>query len=165
MAFLEGSKCVFEFDMRKWQPQMKSKLHSIHVFPQTGVTDTWYNLLNTHRCILHPGWSAHSSSGWTSAEKNNNHLNLKVKHCLSVCSLVTYRLESRQHAHISCKVGGFEDGLVISPEVQVHHQRLELLTNGPWLVFHIPAVRSRVYVPWAQSQWSGRHFWCDVLTP
>lgn len=54
---------------------------------------------------------------------------------------MTYRFDASQHANISSEVCRLEDGLVIFLEVEVDHQRLQLLTNDPRLVFHIPAVK------------------------
>lgn len=54
---------------------------------------------------------------------------------------MTYRLDASQHANISSKVCRLEDGLVVFLEVQVDHQRLQLLTDDPRLVFHIPAMK------------------------
>lgn len=54
---------------------------------------------------------------------------------------VTHRFDARQHADVSGEVGGLENGLVLPPEVQVHHQRLELLSDDPGFVLYVPAVR------------------------
>lgn len=70
---------------------------------------------------------------------------------LRVQQQMAYRFDARQHADVSGEVRGLENGLVLPPEVQVHHQRLELLSNDPRFVFQIPAVRRR--------DWAG-----DVLT-
>lgn len=43
----------------------------------------------------------------------------------------THGLDAGQHADVSCKVGGLEDGLVVSPEVEVDHEGLQLLANDP----------------------------------
>lgn len=56
---------------------------------------------------------------------------------------MTYRFDSRQHADVSGEVRGLENGLVLPPEVQVHHQRLELLSNDPRFVFQIPSEENR----------------------
>lgn len=55
---------------------------------------------------------------------------------------MTHRLHARQHADISGEVCRLEDGLIVSPEVQVDHQRLQHLRNDPGLVFSVPAGRS-----------------------
>lgn len=52
----------------------------------------------------------------------------------------THRFDARQHADVSGEVGGLENGLVLPLEVQVHHQRLELLSDDPGFVLYVPAV-------------------------
>lgn len=60
---------------------------------------------------------------------------------LRVQQEITYRFDARQHANVSGEVRGLENGLVLPPEVQVHHHRFELLSNDPRFVFQIPSVR------------------------
>lgn len=55
---------------------------------------------------------------------------------------MAYGFNAGQHAHVSGEVCGLEDGLVLPLEVQVHHQRFQLLANDPGFVFHIPAART-----------------------
>lgn len=56
---------------------------------------------------------------------------------------MTHRLHAGQHANISGKVCRLEDGLIVSPEVQVDHQSLQSLRDDPGLVFSVPAGRRR----------------------
>lgn len=53
-----------------------------------------------------------------------------------------YRFDAGQHADVSGEVCGLEDGLVVPLEVQVHHQRLQLLSNDPRLVLGVPAAKT-----------------------
>lgn len=55
---------------------------------------------------------------------------------------MAYRFDAGQHADVSGEVCGLENGLIVPPEVQVHHQRLQLLGNDPRLILHVPAVRT-----------------------
>lgn len=55
---------------------------------------------------------------------------------------LSYRSDAGQHAHVAGKVGGLEDCLVVPPEVEADHQRLQLLSNEPGFVFHIPPVKT-----------------------
>lgn len=54
----------------------------------------------------------------------------------------THRLDARQQADIASEVSRLEQSLVISLEVDVYHQRLQLLTNDPGFVFYIPAKKN-----------------------
>lgn len=65
----------------------------------------------------------------------------------------THGLDAGEHAHISSKVGRLEDRLVVFLEVQVHHQRLQLLTDGPRLVLHIPAAHRHVLTQSSAKTW------------
>lgn len=56
---------------------------------------------------------------------------LNVLLCSVQVTTRTYRLDTGQHAHVSSKVCGLEDGLVLSLEVQVDHQRLQPVTDDP----------------------------------
>lgn len=55
----------------------------------------------------------------------------------------SYRLDAGEHADVAGEVCGLEDGFVVPSEVQVDHQRLQLLTDGPRLVLYIPATNSQ----------------------
>lgn len=50
---------------------------------------------------------------------------------LRVQQEITYRFDACQHADVSGKVCGLKNSLVLPPEVQVHHQRFELLSYDP----------------------------------
>lgn len=149
-------------------PSLFPKIHSrIPAHRQTvrGNPPVWTctQTALAHRCNLRPGWSARSWSEWRFAARQEKQPNLYEESelwkistnnqhpFLRVQQEMTYRFDARQHADISGEVRGLENGLVLPPEVQVHHQRLELLSNDPRFVFQIPSVR--------RTDWSG-----DVLT-
>lgn len=77
------------------------------------------------------------------SNQNREKLSTDKRHpFLWVQQEMAYGFDAGQHADVSGEVCGLEDGLVLPLKVQVHHQRLQLLTNDPRFVFHVPAVRT-----------------------
>jgi len=40
-------------------------------------------------------------------------------------------MNTSQHAHVSCKIGGFKDSLIVPSEVEVDNKWLQLLCDDP----------------------------------
>lgn len=57
----------------------------------------------------------------------------------------SYRLDAGEHAHVSGEVCGFEHGVVVPPEIHVHHERLQLLRDHPRLVLHVPTTHTHTH--------------------